>query len=78
MVLLLFFFTNRVRCPEQAVDSNSAILSFRLQSFGSPCLSTHPHISMPTELPYAADAEMSLTFDELEVCFKCSDHLSCC
>ena len=23
---------------------------------------------MPTELPYAADAEMSLNYDELEVC----------
>ena len=23
---------------------------------------------MPTELPYAADAEVSLAFDELEVC----------
>ena len=26
---------------------------------------------MPTELPYAADAEMSLTFDELEVYLFC-------
>ena len=45
----------------------------------APCSSHHNDIeaesavalifTMPTELPYAADAEMSLTFDELEVCF---------
>ena len=25
---------------------------------------------MPTELPYAADAELSLSYDELEVCYN--------
>lgn len=28
----------------------------------------HFDYTMPTELPYAADAEMSLNYDELEVC----------
>jgi len=27
----------------------------------------HPHPNMPTELPYAADAEDSLSYDELQV-----------
>ena len=31
------------------------------------CPNPYLHLTIPTELPYAADAEMSLTFDELEV-----------
>jgi hypothetical protein len=27
----------------------------------------HPRLAMPIEVPYAADAEISLTYDELEV-----------
>jgi len=33
----------------------------------SPLLIHHPRPKMPTELPYAADAEDSLSYDELQV-----------
>jgi hypothetical protein len=34
----------------------------------NPYLFLHIESTMPTELPYAADAEVSLSFDELDVC----------
>ena len=40
-------------------------------TFPNPLIHSHLHQShpnMPTELPYAADAEDSLSYDELQVC----------
>ena len=36
----------------------------------------HPHSEMPTELPYAADAEDSLSYDELQVRLRLSNQVA--
>ena len=46
-------------------------LSARLCTAAKYCFSVSflsTTYTMPTELPYAADAEVSLSYDELEVC----------
>lgn len=47
-------------------ELGESVLDFKLRS---PVIFFHlSTLQMPTELPYAADAEMSLNYDELEVC----------
>lgn len=74
--------TSGASCPDHLSSSSPCALTFRSHYQHLPALPTNKLQHMPTELPYAADAEEALNYDDLEVrklftVLSCGNHAAC-